>query len=192
MSAILSSDAEIDGTINFDGIMRIEGSVNGKISTDNGELVVSESGIVNATIATKSAVIDGRVDGKITASEKVVLKQKAHLIGDLQSKILVIGVTYKKDIKDLRKSPSLDIISNLERRYVNVSYFDPLIPYLKIGQINLRSIDIKKGTLGNFDCVVVATDHTNLNYRRILKDSKLIFDTRNVYHNIKTDKVARL
>ncbi len=90
ISARLSSDAEIEGTIKFDGIMRIDGNVNGEISTDNGELVVSESGIVNATITTKSAVIEGRVDGKITASDKIVLKQKAHLIGDLQAKILVI------------------------------------------------------------------------------------------------------
>ncbi len=96
ISAILSSDAEFEGTINFDGIMRIDGSVNGKISTDNGELVVSQSGIVNAAITTKSVVIDGRVDGKITASDKVVLKQKAHLIGDLQAKTLVIeeGVVF--------------------------------------------------------------------------------------------------
>ena len=95
-SAILSSDTEIEGTINFDGIMRIDGNVNGEISTDNGELVVSESGIVNATITTKSAVIDGRVDGKIIASDKVVLKQKAHVIGDLQAKQLVIeeGVVF--------------------------------------------------------------------------------------------------
>ncbi len=95
-SAILSSDAEVEGTINFDGTMRIDGNVNGKISTDNGELVVSESGIVNATITTKTAVIDGRIDGKIIASDKVVLKQKAHLIGDLQAKHLVIeeGVVF--------------------------------------------------------------------------------------------------
>ena len=96
MSAILSSDAEIEGTIKFDGIMRIDGKVNGKISTENGELVVSESGTVNATITTKSAVIEGRVDGKITASDKVVLKQKAHLTGDLHAKILIIeeGVVF--------------------------------------------------------------------------------------------------
>ena len=96
ISAILSSDAEIEGTIKFDEIMRIDGNVNGKISTDNGELVVSESGIVNASITTKSAVIEGRVDGKIIASDKVVLKQKAHLTGDLQAKILVIeeGVVF--------------------------------------------------------------------------------------------------
>ncbi len=96
ISAILSSDAEIEGTINFDGIMRIDGSVNGKISTDNGELVVGQSGIVNAAITTKSVVIDGKVDGTIIASDKVVLKQKAHLIGDLQARSLVVeeGVVF--------------------------------------------------------------------------------------------------
>lgn len=96
LSARLSSDVQIDGTIKFDGIMRIDGNVNGEISTDNGKLIVSESGIVNATITAKSVVIDGRVDGKIIASDKVVLKQKAHLIGDLQAKTLVIeeGVVF--------------------------------------------------------------------------------------------------
>jgi Integral membrane protein CcmA involved in cell shape determination len=96
LSARLSSDTRIEGTIKFDGSMRIDGNVNGEISSDNGELVVSESGVINAIIKTKSAVIDGRVDGNIIASDKVVLKQKAHLTGNLQAKTLVIeeGVVF--------------------------------------------------------------------------------------------------
>ena len=96
LSARLSSDTQIEGTIKFDGSMRIDGNVNGEISSGNGELVVSESGVINAIITTKSAVIDGRVDGNIIASDKVVLKQKAHLIGNLQAKTLVIeeGVVF--------------------------------------------------------------------------------------------------
>jgi len=96
LSARLSSDAQIEGTIKFDGIMMIDGNVNGEISSDTGKLVVSASGIINATIRTKNAVIDGRVDGKIIASDKVVLKQKAHLTGDLHAKTLVIeeGVVF--------------------------------------------------------------------------------------------------
>ncbi len=95
-SARLSSDVQIEGTIKFDGILMIDGNVNGEISTDNGKLIVSESGVVNATIKTKNAVIDGCVDGNIIASDKVVLKQKAHLIGDLQAKTLVVeeGVVF--------------------------------------------------------------------------------------------------
>ena len=92
----LSPDSEIKGTIKFSGAMQVNGKVDGKIITDNGELVIGKTGTVNATINTKSAIIEGRVDGKVTASDKVVLKQKAQLIGDLQTKTLVVeeGVVF--------------------------------------------------------------------------------------------------
>lgn len=94
--AYQTPDCKITGTIKFDGSMRIDGKVDGEITTDNGELVIGETGTVKAAINTKSAIIEGRVDGKITASGKVVLKQKAQLIGDLQAKTLVVeeGVVF--------------------------------------------------------------------------------------------------
>jgi cytoskeletal protein CcmA (bactofilin family) len=87
---------KISGTIKFDGQMRIDGKVDGKIITDNGELIVGETCTANAAINTKSAIIEGRVEGKITASDKVALKKKAHLIGDLKAKTLVVeeGVVF--------------------------------------------------------------------------------------------------
>ena len=91
-----------------------------------------------------------------------------------QAKIMVLGVTYKKDIKDLRKSPSLDIIEILQQKKAKVWYFDPLIPYLKFNHINLKSIALTKANLRKFDCVVIATDHSAINYNFILKNSKLI------------------
>ena len=109
-----------------------------------------------------------------------------------KAKILVIGVTYKKDIKDLRKSPSLDIIDILQKREVKVSYYDPLIPYLKLNHINLRSIDLSGAVLKKFDCVVIATDHSSLDYSRILKNSRLILDARNAYRGINSNKVKKL
>lgn len=95
-TAYQTPDCKITGTIKFDGSMRIDGKVDGEIITDNGDLVIGETGTVNADINTKSAIIEGRVDGKITASNKVVLKQKAHLIGSLQAKTLVVeeGVVF--------------------------------------------------------------------------------------------------
>ncbi len=92
----LTPDCTIKGTIKFDGPMKINGKVNGKIITDNGELVIGKTGTVKAAINTKSAIIEGRLDGKITASDKVVLKQKSHLIGNLQAKTLVVeeGVVF--------------------------------------------------------------------------------------------------
>ena len=94
--AYQTPDCKITGTVKFDGPMRVDGKVDGKIITDNGDLVVGETGTVNADINTKSAIVEGRVDGKITASGKIVLKQKAHLIGDLQAKTLVVeeGVVF--------------------------------------------------------------------------------------------------
>jgi cytoskeletal protein CcmA (bactofilin family) len=94
--AYQTPDCKITGTVKFDGPMRIDGKVDGKIITDNGELVIGETGTVNAAINTQSAIVEGRVDGKITASGKVVLKQKSHLIGDLQAKTLVVeeGVVF--------------------------------------------------------------------------------------------------
>ena len=109
-----------------------------------------------------------------------------------RTSILVIGVTYKKDIKDLRKSPALDVIEILQKRKSNVSYYDPLIPYLKINQINLRSTDLKRKNINKFDCVVIATDHSRVDYKFVLESSKLIFDTRNVYKNIKDKRIFRL
>ncbi len=109
-----------------------------------------------------------------------------------KSNILLVGVTYKKDVKDLRKSPALDIIESLQKKNASVSYYDPLIPYLKLNHINLRSIELKRNKLANFDCVVIATGHSGIDYGFILKNSKLIFDTRNVYNNPEDKKVVVL
>jgi UDP-N-acetyl-D-glucosamine dehydrogenase len=108
------------------------------------------------------------------------------------AKILIIGVTYKKDVRDLRKSPALDIINILQQEKARVAYFDPLIPYLRINGINLRSIGLTGARLKRFACTVIVTDHTGLDYEYILKNSQLIFDTRNVYKDIKDYKVVVL
>ncbi len=94
--ANLTQDAEIKGTIKFGGAMRMDGNFEGELISDNGELVVGKTGNVKATVNVKSVVIEGRVDGNIKASDKVELKQNAHLIGDLQAKTLVIeeGVVF--------------------------------------------------------------------------------------------------
>ncbi len=109
-----------------------------------------------------------------------------------RAKILVIGVTYKKDIKDLRKSPALDIIETLQKNSEQVSYHDPLIPYLRLDHINLKSLDLTGKNLNKFHCAIIATDHSSLDYDNILKNSRFIFDTRNVYRNILDKKIIKL
>jgi UDP-N-acetyl-D-glucosamine dehydrogenase len=125
-------------------------------------------------------------------TERVFALLKKNGILPKKAKVLVIGVTYKKDIKDLRKSPALDIINCLQASSARVAYFDPLIPYLKIDRINLKCIAINKASLRDFDCVIIATDHSKLDYNLFLDNSRLIFDCRNVYKGLNTRKVVRL
>ena len=81
---------------------------------------------------------------------------------------MIIGVTYKKDIKDLRKSPALDIIEILKKSKAKVAYHDPLVPYLKFPNLNLKSLMLNKTTLRKFDCTIIATNHSFIDYGLIL------------------------
>jgi UDP-N-acetyl-D-glucosamine dehydrogenase len=110
------------------------------------------------------------------------------------SKVLIVGVAYKKDVKDLRESPALEIINLLQSEGALVSYYDSYLPYLKIDNINLKSLKFMRKSFNDKDCVVIITDHSNVDYSFILEHSALIVDTRNVFKNIKgkKDKVVKL
>lgn len=108
-----------------------------------------------------------------------LLKEKGALLAD--AGILMLGVTYKKDVKDLRESPALDIIEKLQKRAKKVDFYDYLIPYLEIDGIHLKSIDFSADNVRSYDCIIVATDHTEVDYAFLRNNAKLIFDTRNVY-----------
>ncbi len=92
----LTTDVDIKGTIKFGKVMKIEGKFEGELISNEGELIVGKTGEIKANVKVKNATIEGRVDGNILASEKIELKQKAHLIGDLQARTLVIeeGVVF--------------------------------------------------------------------------------------------------
>jgi len=92
----LASDTNVKGTIEFGQTMKIDGSFEGELITDNGDLVIGKTGKVKANVKVRSAVVEGRLDGNIKASDTVELKQNAHLIGDLQAKTLVMekGVVF--------------------------------------------------------------------------------------------------
>ena len=119
---------------------------------------------------------------KLLGERKITLKK---------AKILILGVTYKEDVKDLRESPALEIIEEFKKRKIKVDYFDPLIPYLKIGNINMRRIKFSLSKISEYDCIIIVTAHTNIDYEKIQKKAKLIFDTRNVYDK-KFENVVRL
>lgn len=121
---------------------------------------------------------------------KALLKKKRKKLAG--ARLLVVGVTYKKDVKDLRKSPPLKLIELLQDAKAKVEYFDPIIPYLNINSIHLTSVPLNKKTLNQFDCVLIATDHTTVDYKLILDHARSIFDIRNVFHASKQPKIEKL
>lgn len=121
-----------------------------------------------------------------------VVERLGKIIALKSAKVMVLGVTYKKDVKDLRKSPALEIIELLKSHKAEVFYSDPLIPYLKFENFDLKGTPLSKRMLGEMDCVLLVTDHTNFDYDFILENSKVIFDTRNVYKGKDSAKIFRL
>ncbi len=101
------------------------------------------------------------------------------------SRVLVMGVAYKKDVKDLRESPALEIIDILKKKGAFVSYYDPYLPFLKWNGIDLKCAKFDKDTISGADCVIIVTDHTNVDYKFIAANSKLVIDTRNALKDIK-------
>jgi UDP-N-acetyl-D-glucosamine dehydrogenase len=98
------------------------------------------------------------------------------------SRILVLGLAYKKDIDDLRESPSLKLIDLLQRGGATVDYNDPYIPRLhrtRKYDFPLASVPLTPQALASYDCVVIATDHSCYDYDAIVRDSALVVDTRN-------------
>lgn len=108
------------------------------------------------------------------------------------SKILLLGIAYKKDVDDLRESPSLKLLELLTERGAKMDYNDPYFPALhKMRHYDfshMKSVDLTPKRLGSYDCVLIATDHTSYDYEAIVKHAKLVADTRNATRNVKQGK----
>lgn len=108
------------------------------------------------------------------------------------STVLVLGMAYKKDIDDLRESPSLTIIELLQQRGAKVAYNDPYFPTVGHGRhyaLNMTSTPLKM--IPEFDCVVIVTDHSDYDYPSIVSKAKLVVDTRNATRGIQSINLVR-
>ncbi len=94
--------------------------------------------------------------------------------------VLVLGVSYKRNIDDVRESPALDVIQRLLEKGAQVTYSDPFVKSLKVGCHSFRSSALTPEFLKKQACVVVVTDHSAFNYGAVAKHARLILDTRNV------------
>jgi UDP-N-acetyl-D-glucosamine dehydrogenase len=107
------------------------------------------------------------------------------------ARVLVLGVAYKRDIDDLRESPALTIIELLQKDGAQVSYHDPYFPF--IGKGRKYDLQMKCATLenlGQYDCVLIVTDHSDYDYARIVQESQLVVDTRNATKGISSPKIV--
>ncbi len=108
------------------------------------------------------------------------------------AKLLVLGLSYKKDIDDLRESPSLTIIELLQNRGAIVSYNDPYFPTVGRGRkYDLNMVCVPLDKLEEYDCVMIVTDHSDYDYQRIVREAKLVVDTRNATKGIESPKIVR-
>lgn len=116
------------------------------------------------------------------------------------SKVLLLGVAYKKDINDVRESPALSIIDRLRAKGADVRYHDPFVTEIRFDDAHtegsgepLNSVALTDDELSHSDCVVIVTDHSQIDYGRVCRLSSLVVDTRNALNgDVRRDSCARI
>lgn len=147
-------------------------------------------------ISTKFIELAGEVNTSMPyyVVEKVIYafnRSFKHING---AKILILGLAYKKDIDDIRESPSLKLIELLQDKGAKVDYNDDYvneIPKLRKYTFNKKSVKITKSNLAKYDLVLLSTDHSYYDYEFILKNSKIVVDTRNAFGKFKSPKIFK-
>ena len=106
------------------------------------------------------------------------------------SSILLLGVAYKRDIDDVRESPAVKILAMLLDEEADVAYNDPRVPNLRYGERVLNSVELSDERLASADAVVITTDHSDYDYERIVRQSSVVFDTRNATRESAQDPMS--
>lgn len=96
-----------------------------------------------------------------------------------RSRILILGVAYKKNIGDVRESPALDIIEELSELGAKVCYHDPFVKKIEVDGIRMSSSPVSEAALKTYDMVILVTDHSSVDYEKVVKNARVILDTRN-------------
>jgi UDP-N-acetyl-D-glucosamine dehydrogenase len=122
---------------------------------------------------------------------RLLVARGARVLG---SRVLVLGVTFKRDVADVRNSPALKLLDLLREHGIDAFYHDPLIPRLQLKGATLESVALTPEALAACTCVVVHTDHAGFDYEWIVQHAGLVLDTRNATRDVKAgrEKVVRL
>ncbi len=126
-------------------------------------------------------------------TSRIIESLNAHGKSIKNAKTLVLGVTYKQNVSDIRESPSLKIIQLLHEKGAEVSYNDPHIAEIQVNDVILTSTEPTVKNLSSADCIVIATNHSSYDYQYIVDNAKLVYDIRGVTRTIKRRKnIVRL
>ena len=111
------------------------------------------------------------------------------------ARVLILGIAYKKDIDDTRESPGIEIINILKEKGAKVDYNDPFVPSFsglrRYPDIAMKSVGLSEKKLKEYDCIVIVTNHSQYDYSWIVKNSRLVIDTRNATKGLKSKKIIK-
>jgi UDP-N-acetyl-D-glucosamine dehydrogenase len=136
--------------------------------------------------------INSSMPGWVVTRAGEILNDRAKAVRG--SKILIVGVAYKKDVSDMRESPAIDVIELLHQKGAQISYVDPYVPVFRDGSIDLKSepVDVDASA---YDLAIIVTDHTQFDYARLVRSAPITFDTRNATRGlteIASGRIVRL
>lgn len=136
--------------------------------------------------------INGMMPAVVTSLVADGLNRSAKSIRN--SKILILGVAYKKNVSDCRESPALDVMRMLSEKGAALTYNDPYVPSLRLSQDIMRSSDLSAETIAKQDCIVILTDHSDYDFNQIVSHAQLVVDTRNATKNLHRwrDRIIKL
>lgn len=134
--------------------------------------------------------INGNMPYFVVRKLSRILNQKRKPLNG--SKILILGIAYKKNTDDIRESPGLEIYRLLKKEKCSVEYNDPYVRSFKEKEKTIHSKKLSAQMLKKYDCVLVSTDHTQYDHAFITKHATLIFDTRSAFKGIKSKKITKL
>jgi UDP-N-acetyl-D-glucosamine dehydrogenase len=147
-----------------------------------------------AGIEARFIELAGYINGQMPhfVIEKVISAMNDHGKALKGSHIHVAGVAYKRDIDDVRESPALDIIHLLQKKGAQVTYSDPYVPRVRLEDHRYMEAQDLFASAAEADCVVIVTDHSGVDYARLLECARLIVDSRNSMKHYRSEKIVRL
>ncbi|HER44322.1 MAG TPA: nucleotide sugar dehydrogenase, partial [Candidatus Eisenbacteria bacterium] len=137
-----------------------------------------------------AGAINGDMPGYVVVRVSEALNERKKCLNG--SKILIMGVSYKKDIDDTRESPAFDIIRLLNRMGADVYWNDPFVEKLEVENGSATFLEYEAGNIREMDCAIVVTGHTAVDYSVLVENCQMVFDSRNVLKKFDSDRIVRM